>query len=227
MKKLVLYTILLCVLGFLSSINAQKLDCGIFIGGNYNFLTQRSDYEIFNKNDVKPSFSFSLGGYAKSNYEKINLLGSIEYSRISNKCNQTFTDPSANYITDAELGITNHYILISAISTLKIGKGIYIGAGLSCSILIWSSLRVCGGLYKYKFDGNSFVKGDYIGAVFSNHNYKRVLPSIPVMVGYNINRINLFARLNVGIVNRVKDESFVKEFETPLVLGIGYNMAKN
>ncbi len=227
MKKLISIIITSCIIGMLSVINAQKLSYGIFLGGNCNFLSQKSDYTITDDSKMGPAISYNFGGNIKYNFNKTSLLCSAEYSRISNKFTQTISDYYAYNIEETKSWINNHYVVLNSIFTINITDDIYIGSGLSASFLLWSSLRTKEKLHKYQFEDGYIYLGDDIGKIFTIHNYKRILFSIPVIIGYELNRLNLFARLNIGAMNRIKGDSYVHEFENPITLGIGYNFSKH
>ena len=79
MKRIIFSLLLTFHIFTITSIYAQKINYGAIVGVNTNFLTLRSDYNIQNGIYVKPTISYNFGGYVKTNRDRINLSGSLEY----------------------------------------------------------------------------------------------------------------------------------------------------
>src|SRR6266568_3793196 len=115
MKKIVLHFIFLFPFFVFSTIHAQKLSYGAFIGGNLNFVSVKSDYSMANGNNYKPSPSFNIGVYAKTKKSQYNLLTSLEYARIVNISNVYLTNDLGNYLSTSALRNINHEIVLNVI----------------------------------------------------------------------------------------------------------------
>ncbi|HZK08688.1 MAG TPA: outer membrane beta-barrel protein [Bacteroidales bacterium] len=217
MKKLVIKLVFLFPLFFPVSINAQKFDYGVFVGGNLNFLSARSNYEIKNDLKFKPGFSYNLGGNVTTRIKMINLSVSIEYSRIRNTYNQSFWRIDGSPILESKACITNHYIEVSGLGTMEIVRGLNVGVGLSGNYLLKSSMKLNAAINS----AGQEMENDLI-----SHTYRKIKFSIPVIIEYEIKKIRFFTRFNIGVMNRLNGDSFVKEIENPLVFGIGFRLNK-
>jgi len=217
MRRLLIILIFFCTLVVSPVINAQKFKYGAFVGGNINFISLSSDYEIQDEVNLKPAVSYNIGGYIKTNNNHINLLCFIEYLKIRNKVNQYLADQLGNPLGKPDMSIINRVVAINLIGTIKIIKGFYLGGGLSGNILLKSSL---------KFDAKLNLPGAKTRNEYYIYGYKKVTFSIPVIIGYDFTRISIFTRLNIGMINRINDDSLVKEIDNPLILGIGYRINK-
>jgi len=201
-----------------TTIKAQKVDYGAFIGINTNILSLRSDYKIQNGINAKPTISYDFGSFIKTNKNRINLLGSLEYLRIKNQLEPdlSMNDNVGNNLMNSKSSIINHNLLISAIGTIRIVNRLYLGVGISGSVLIKSTFKL-----KDKFSTND---GQKLEKHYNIKYYHRFVISLPVTIGYNFERINIFARFNKGLMNRIKGESYIKEIDNTFILGIGYKL---
>jgi hypothetical protein len=221
MKKLLLSLLLLPQLIVIPSMYAQKIDIGIFTGANTNFLSFKSDYTIQEDIKSKPAISYNLGGFIKTKYDRINLLGSFEYMRIKNIIEPDFTmsDNTGQPLIITESRIINHNLLLSAIGTLRIKSGFYLGAGISGGYLVKSAFKL-----KDEFSNDSYDQD--LKKRYNNNYYQRFVVSIPITMGYDFKRVSVFARFNKGFMNRIRGESYIKEIDNTLVLGFGYTLNK-
>lgn len=223
MKKIISILILISCL-IQPEINGQKLDIGAFAGANINFLGLRSEYAMNTDEEFKPGISCNFGGYlATINKGMFGMIGTIEYLRIRNKEKNGYnlTDVNGDNAGSMDKSIINHYLTLSVIGKMQFSNGLYLGLGLSGNILLKSIFKTSEDLISY----NSLDEKNY-GNKFTNYHYKKFLFSIPVIVGFNHNRFDYFIRFNKGIMNRLNNGSYIKEYENTLILGIGYRFAK-
>lgn len=60
MKKI---TICIVFLTSVFVIYAQKMDYGVFVGGNVNFISLHSDYNIQDETGFNPMISYNIGAF--------------------------------------------------------------------------------------------------------------------------------------------------------------------
>lgn len=158
----------------------------------------------------------TLGPFIKTRHKRINILNSLEYERIANILNQKLLNDVGHILT-ADPRIINHCILLNSVTEAYVLKGFYLGAGLSANLLLKSSLKT----------PDLWILGDEIDNIFNNKNYKRITFSVPLIIGYDFKRVNIFTRFNIGLMNRLKYDSYVKEVDNSLILGMGYRINNN
>jgi hypothetical protein len=220
MRKILITSILIQYFWYTNSVSAQKIDAGVLAGTNINFLSLKSAYTISDNVKVQPEISYEFGGFVKSNFRRLNLLCTFEYLSISNRVEPDFrmTGSSGEDLTVKQSSIFNHSLFINVIGTVYIFRKLYVGAGISGNILLWSTY----------FAEDEYNSGN--GQALSQTNkigfYKRFVAAVPVTVGYDFKRINLFARFNKGFMNRLKDKGFIKEIDNTLTFGIGCRLNK-
>lgn len=215
MKRLYTSLVGIYVLFISFACNAQNIEYGVFVGENINFVSVRSDNVINGEKMYKPGFSFNIGGFLKKEIKPINLISSIEYIRTRNRTEVVLTDAIGNTIGFYSPNIINHRILVNIISTINIAGGFYVGAGIGGSFILNS---------KIKFKDDLIVAGVQSGNSFTNVSYNRFMFSVPFIIGYDFKRIGIFTRFNLGVMNRIKGDSYIREYESSITTGISYRL---
>jgi hypothetical protein len=220
MNKLNCIIILFCQLFILASINAQKGNYGVFVGGNINILSLKSDLNVQDGIEANHSLSYNLGGFYKTNRNRVNFLGSLEYLRVKNNLKPDLILRDYNGIN---MGETKHWtinnnIVLSLLGTIKITDGLYFGFGIANNVLLKSTFKTKSKL--------STAENMNLGKRFNNTYYKRLVVSIPIIIGYDFNRFDLFLRLNKGCMNRLQGDNNIHEIDNTLILGFGYNFKR-
>jgi hypothetical protein len=78
-----------------------------------------------------------------------------------------------------------------------------------------------------KFNEPLYYEGNDLGTHFQNFQYKPYSLSVPVIIGLNYNRLDLFLRYNKGVTNKIiSKERFTKEYDNVILLVIGYKFSK-
>lgn len=203
-----------------TAIYAQKGNYGVFTSSNINLLTIKSDKNIQDEIKANPSLSYNFGVFYKTNRNKVNILSSIEYFRIKNnmKPDLILRDYSGISMGETKHWTINNNIVLSLLGTVKITNGLYFGFGIANNVLLKSTFKTKNKL--------STAENTNLGKRFNNTYYKRLVVSIPIMIGYDFNRFDLFLRLNKGCMNRIQGDSNIHEIDNTLVLGFGYNFKR-
>ena len=214
MKKLI-YTVLgnLLLICYLP-VQSQTFNYAINVGGNINILSLNSVYSIESKDKPKTSPSFNLGGSIKTTFNRINVLGSVDYIRIGNRMEPGvfFTDIVGDLIADMNRKIINHNLSANILGIINITDEFYIGVGLSTNILLNSTL---------KLDNYFSMIG---GKRVTNNYYRRLTFMIPIQMGYDFGKFEIYTRFNKGIMNRINGNSFVKEIDNIIMLCASYQL---
>ena len=220
-KSFSIFIIILCFKG--SSLFAQNIEIGAFAGANSSIVGVRSEYGISEDGKSKPVISYNTGVYLSSiNQGKFGLTGSIEYLRIQNKIKNgiEITDINGESFGAFDKSIINHYITLSTLGKIQLTKKLYAGIGVSENFLCKSVLKLNKDFIDYNFERKNY------GKKFTNYYYKRFVVSIPVIIGLKLNQFDVFLRFNKAVMNRIKKDSYVKEYENTLILGLGYRFVK-
>ncbi len=211
-----------------SELNAQGLELGVVGGGNLNFVGLKSDYRIDSDVKASPKISFNLGASLKILKNKTGALLTVEYFRLNNKNLPDFKllDPTGLLIKYYESSIVNHNLKISPVFYIKIADRLFVGGGISGNINLKSTLRFKEEIVTYKSNGiynyYSFeeVKHD---KKYKAHNFKRLSLSIPIVVGYEVNKFDFMFTFDKGITNRLNgDEGKLKEINNVLIFSVNY-----
>lgn len=216
--------ILLVIVILLSGIriNAQNIIHGIFAGANTNFVTVKSDYVLAQDYKMSPRIGYNVGYCLKTTKKKLGMMVSGELQRTVVKDNFGFTatDEYGTTIGDYDKKIINDHFIIHTMGTYKLNNRIFAGTGLACSFLLDSKI-------KSDFVGyNEFSTYSLLG--YTNYQYKRISLYVPVIIGVNFNRLDLFIRFNKGITDKIvwSKVNKIKEYDNVLLLGLTFKFGK-
>lgn len=208
--------LLLAIISCCLSMQLSAQSAGPYAGGNMNFVNDKSDYAI--ADDLfKALPSYSFGGFYKSNKnQKFGFLGILDYSRLRNGYNHfIFVGETGAPLFTSNNKLSNHTITANTMATIRFNK-LYTGAGLAAGYVISSKTKIEDAS---KYFNRAPSKGN-----FNNSYYNTLSLSLPFVFGIEINRFDIMARFNLGISNRIDDDSYVKEYNNTLHLGIAYSL---
>lgn len=217
--------ILLLVLGLL--LFTTKSPCqtiGAYGAVNTNIIRESSEYSIDSKN-LSPGISYSLGGYYKTTHiGKFGFMSFLDYSRLSNKNKDIpIISISGENLNNMEAKINNHYLSLSGLGIVYFGN-FYSGIGLRGSVLLFSNTK----MGTYNTQQGSWVDSEYEAYLskekFANTYYAPATVSIPIILGHTVDKFDISVKLNLGISNRLKGETFIKEFNNTVQVGVGYTL---
>lgn len=210
MKRIAIQIIFLCPFIFSVSALAQRISYGILAGGNLNFVSVRSDYDIQNIQKFNPLLSFNAGVFLRTCNTPINFLASSEYARTANSFDQRLSDNTGNPL-NVSSSMINHALILNCIVSYKLIDNLYLGTGVSGNLLLKSTLKV-----------NQDVFVGEIGQKFTNISYRRFTLSVPFHIGYDFHKFTIFSRFNMGLMNRLNGDTYVKEINHTWIIGLGY-----
>lgn len=218
MKRLL---VLFFICSFFSiSVYSQKTDYGIIFGSNLDFIRFTSEYEIEESLKTKPFPGINLGGYLDLELNKLSITGSFEYQRTKyiEEPDFEFLDNTGVLIDSYKQRIIKNKLLLTIISKYNFTNHTFIGLGLTTETLLFSTLKMDE---KIELDDENF------GKIFLNYHYNPITLSIPIIVGYNFNKLNVFARINVGITDNIASkDNFIKEYDNVFMIGLSYSLKK-
>lgn len=196
-----------------------------FVAGNANFLSLKSDYEMnsYNKS-ILPSYSI---GMLYNSSPKNNLYFKIilDYSSIRSSYPPTqFATLVGTYRSEIDTKINNHYVFTSGIGMIRVKESFHIGAGLSAGVLLHSVLitketeaeETSGYGTKHLWEKQK-VSTDF---------YKPITLLIPIVMSYEFNNFEAFLNIRFGITNKSKGETYIKEYDNIVQLGLAYSIWK-
>ena len=210
MKRIAIQIIFLCPFIFSVSALAQRINYGVLAGGNLNFVSVRSDYDIQNIQKFNPLLSFNTGVFLRTSNTPINFLASAEYARTANSFDQRLSDYQGNPL-NVSSSMINHALVLNGLVSYKIIDKFYLGTGVSGSLLLKSTLKV-----------NQDVFVSEIGQKFTNISYRTFTLSVPFLIGYDFHKFTFFSRFNLGLMNRLCGDTYVKEINHTWIIGVGY-----
>jgi hypothetical protein len=203
-------------------VHSQKFELGVLGAGNVNFLTLKSTHTLQNEIKTKPVVGYNVGFFSKLQLaKKLDLNTTLEYQRIQNKEKPDFyfyDDYGATLLFN-EKSLISHSIIVSAISSVKLGKGFYSGLGFSGNILVKSFMKIHHTAQPQEIEFPVRYEINY---------YRKMTYSIPIIVGYENDRYNIFIRFSKGLNSRIKDkEAMIKEIDNVLCAGLVYKFWRN
>lgn len=213
MRKIILIVLCFCSL----SIFAQDYKIGLFLGPNFSFLSVKSNYSYYWSDQYKPGFGFELGALGSLKLsEKLSFDHTFSFQFLTHKDKNKlyFKDADGyNYYAISQHTLSNGYIVISPQLGYHINEKLYLGSGVNLNIVLYS-------FSYFKDSENYFYKET---SVLNNTYYKSVNLGIPLVIGYNHNKIFVRFRFDIGMSNLMKDSnSFFREKEHTLSLDFGY-----
>ena len=217
--------ILLFLSSIILSISIYAGDFDAFISINANLINNSSNYDLVSSN-FQPATGVSLGISHKTDRGKLfEFLTICNYSLArTSVSNLQITSENGKNISGVNGLISNQSISLASLGVLKTKKAIYFGLGLSASILFSSKTKVDEYQISNTYYDYNNEKVD--SKTFKNIFYSPVSLSIPVRIGFDLNRFDLFMSLNIGITNKLKKETFIKDYDNLLQIGVGYNFTK-
>lgn len=223
MKFLKICHILFLLISSVFVSEAQKM--GTYASFNTNAIRLSSEYETpeFGRSPL-PSYSF--GCFIKMREDKqIKFISMLDYSKIRNNFGPVpIVNEMGNMIGMTERKMINNFISLSGIGVLK-RNFFYYGFGISGNFLLNSKLKQD----EFKAENSQYEQSyleDIEAKTFSVDFYKTVTFSIPIIIGFEIKKIDAFMKLNLGCTDKLKGSNFIKEFDNTLQVGIGYTFFK-
>lgn len=213
----------MCLFVSISSI-VLCADYGPYVAFNTNVLAYKSDYQYENI-DLSPLGSLSLGCYYKSNKFKVfEFMSMLDYSMLRDKYNSLPITSGLGDNTSKVNGINNNHLLtLSGLVNYRIGEILYLGSGISASLLLASRTKV-DEFSTEEYYGN-YPSGEHNdGKTYKSSFYSPLSLSVPVIVGFEMNKFDLFLKLNFGITNRLKKETYIREYNNIFLLGLTYSI---
>lgn len=215
MKNILL--IIICISSV--SLSAQDYKIGMYLGPNFSFLSVKSDYSYYWSDQYKPGFGFEIGGFGSLKVsEKLSFDHTLAFQFLTHKDKNEIHLNDAdgyNYYNIDKHTINNGYIVLSPQLSYHINQKLYLGTGVNINFKVYS-------LSFFK-ESENFTYSERSKSSYKNTYYKSINISVPIVVGYNIDKFFMRLKFDVGISNLMKDSnSFFKENEHTLSLNFGY-----